>query len=1325
MNDTGRLTEPSGAEPHASAESSAQGVFRADAVGVLVFVDQRAAQMVGYAPDEMLGHNFAELFFESELAQAQQKFEQRRLGIGGVAEYPLRRKDGTAVWVAVASAPTFDAGGDFLGIAGFVTDIDERKKREEFSTHEHRLLRQLAGNYPLAAVLDDLCVTLETVSRRSLQASVMLADGNMLKCAAAPSLPPRFRADRAVIRLDEDDTPCAVAVRSGSEVIIGDTVEAGAAQCCAYGFGAVWSYPIVQNEETLGTLALFLPAPGEPDAEDARTIEFALQVARLALAHERKAIALRESELRFRDYAELAADWYWEQDAGFRFTHMSGGVFNKGNFRVADSLGRTRWELPIESVSETQWAEHRALLERRESFHDFTYAVRVADGTQHWYSISGKPVFAADGEFLGYRGTGSDISEQKRAAEALRDSEQRFRDYAELSADWFWEQDADLRFSRLSGGANNVEDEGVRVADILGKQRWELPIEGVSDSDWVAHRALLARREIFRDFTYGLRAADGSLRWFSVSGKPVFAAAGEFLGYRGSTHDITDRRRAQEALQASEQRFRDYAELSADWFWEQDGEFRFTGVSYGSGIRPMEPAFYDRESLGKHRWELPYVNVPDGFWDEHRRLLEAGQPFNNLRLQRRDGDLVRHVEVSGRPLFDSVGKVVIGYRGTGRDITEQVRSQENLEKAVSWLEQAVRAAGIGLWERDIDTWIFHFRENWRSLFGYAEDEIADTAEDFDRLAHPDDLARIQSAGHAYATNPGSEYETRFRVRHKDGSWRWVLSRGNVLTEAATGRRTFVGCHLDITEQMRNAEALRASEQRFHDYADLAADWFWEQDADLRFTAMYAGSGHESPGTLYAPSDTIGRHAWELPYVDVPEGFWDAHRQLLAAHQAFADLPFGYRKPNGSMRYALVSGKPIVDAAGGFAGYRGVGHDITEQVASREKLEKTQRWLEQAIRAGSIGLWERDADTWAFGFTQNWKSLFGYAEDEIGSGAKDFDRLVHPDDLERIHAIARAYSENPHGEYESRFRIRHKDGSWRWVLSRGNVLTDAATGERTWMGSHVDITQQMQAEQKIAELAAMLETRVTARTAALEEANRELDAFNFSVSHDLRTPLRAIEGFSQALLEDCQESLDATGREYLRRICRSTARMGELIDALYELSRMSRAPLRMGPVDFSAVARELVAELRAQDPQRAVHIEIAATPLAEGDARLLRIVLANLLGNAWKFTGKTAAARIVLDARRDDDGRVVYSVRDNGAGFDMQFADKLFRVFHRLHREEEFPGQGVGLTTVQRIVARHGGRVWGEAERGAGASFHFTLWTDSALLADAQESIEEA
>jgi PAS domain S-box-containing protein len=541
VSEANRPTVPVGARTPERAAGVPLGVARLDGAGMVIYVNARAAELVGYAREEMLGRNFAEFFFEEDRPQALADFDQRRHGIGGATENRLLRKDGTSLWVTVASEPTFSADGDFLGVTGFFTDIDGQRRQQEFFVHERRLLRQIAGNYPLSSVLDDLCVTLEAISRRPLFVAVMLADGKLLKCVAAPNLSPRFRADRAAIFLDGDTTPCADAVRNGCEVIVGDATQIEAAPCLDYGFTAVWSYPIVQDGETLGTLALFLPAPGEPDAEDRRAIEFALQVARLALTHERNTLALRASEQRFRDYAELAADWYWEQDADFRFTSMSGGVFNKGGFRVAESLGKTRWELPIEGVSEAQWAEHRTLLARHEAFQNFAYTIRAADGSLRWYSASGKPVFASDGKFLGYRGTSRDISAQKFAEDELRASEQRFRDFAELSADWFWEQDADLRFSRMSGVTNDREERaGFRVTEVLGKMRWELPAEGVDAAQWAEHRAVLARRETFKDFVYALRVANGSLRWFSLSGWRVSR-----LSRRQPRHHQADRRQRQ------------------------------------------------------------------------------------------------------------------------------------------------------------------------------------------------------------------------------------------------------------------------------------------------------------------------------------------------------------------------------------------------------------------------------------------------------------------------------------------------------------------------------------------------------------------------------------------------------------------------------------------------------------------------------------------------------------------------------------------------------------------------------------------------------------
>jgi light-regulated signal transduction histidine kinase (bacteriophytochrome)/HAMP domain-containing protein len=249
----------------------------------------------------------------------------------------------------------------------------------------------------------------------------------------------------------------------------------------------------------------------------------------------------------------------------------------------------------------------------------------------------------------------------------------------------------------------------------------------------------------------------------------------------------------------------------------------------------------------------------------------------------------------------------------------------------------------------------------------------------------------------------------------------------------------------------------------------------------------------------------------------------------------------------------------------------------------------------------------------------------------------------------------------------------------------------------------------------------LEQRVEARTHELQQsndalqrnaaqvlaANKELDAFAYSVSHDLRAPLRSIDGFSQVVLQDYADKLDDAGRDALQRVRAATQRMGMLIDDLLKLARIGRAELRREPVDLTGLVQEIVAELQQATPDRQVEFAIAPGLKAQGDARLLRVVLENLLRNSWKYTAKQPQPRVEFGSVEVNGGRA-FIVRDNGAGFDMKYADKLFGVFQRLHSAAEFEGTGVGLATVQRIITRHGGRIWAEGAVDQGATFYFTL-----------------
>ncbi|MBS1767107.1 MAG: hypothetical protein JST05_06865 [Acidobacteria bacterium] len=285
---------------------------------------------------------------------------------------------------------------------------------------------------------------------------------------------------------------------------------------------------------------------------------------------------------------------------------------------------------------------------------------------------------------------------------------------------------------------------------------------------------------------------------------------------------------------------------------------------------------------------------------------------------------------------------------------------------------------------------------------------------------------------------------------------------------------------------------------------------------------------------------------------------------------------------------------------------------------------------------------------------------------------------------------------------------------RRVLFTGLTLLLGASFLSVWFWARESsqARRRARAEAKLRRLNRELESRVEQRTAQLETANKELEAFAYSVSHDLRAPLRGIDGFSQALMEDYGDKLDEDGRHYLSRVRAGTQRMGLLIDDLLRLSRVSRAQMERAPMDLSGIAKQVVDELRAQDRGRVVTVRIQEGLKATGDAHLMKVVLDNLLGNAWKYSGKREQALIEVGAAPAEGGKAFF-VKDDGAGFDMTYAHKLFGVFQRLHSAEDFPGTGIGLATVARIIHRHGGRIWAKGETGKGATFYFTLPEDQA------------
>ena len=429
-------------------------------------------------------------------------------------------------------------------------------------------------------------------------------------------------------------------------------------------------------------------------------------------------------------------------------------------------------------------------------------------------------------------------------------------------------------------------------------------------------------------------------------------------------------------------------------------------------------------------------------------------------------------------------------------------------------------------------------------------------------------------------------------------------------------------------------------------------------------------------------------------VQVPT-FWYDPRELTSVvvregrRVAISMTIFPLFKPGGEIDYVSATYK-----------------DETEITLAHERLRRSDERQRLAHSVACAGAFEWNIQTGVNIWTEELEAMYGLRPGEFGRTQTSWEALIHPDDrTQAVRQVERAIA--TFVPVEAEWRVPLPDGNVRWLIGRFQAFKDDHGTLHRLVGVNLDITARKQAEDEIRRLNEGLERRVQERTVQLDAANRELEAFSYSVAHDLRAPLRAMNGFARIVLDDHADRLDHEAIGYLRRIQANAMLMGELIDALLELGRVTRAELQPVRTDLSAIARSIAHRLAIGEPERSMDVVIHDGMSGRIDPALAHILLENLMGNAWKFTGKAASPRVEVGLATA--GAVsTFLVRDNGVGFDMDHAERLFMPFRRLHGEREFPGTGIGLATAQRIVARHGGRIWAQGRVGGGATFFFTL-----------------
>ncbi len=461
-------------------------------------------------------------------------------------------------------------------------------------------------------------------------------------------------------------------------------------------------------------------------------------------------------------------------------------------------------------------------------------------------------------------------------------------------------------------------------------------------------------------------------------------------------------------------------------------------------------------------------------------------------------------------------------------------------------------------------------------------------------------------------------------------------------------------------------------------------------------------------TGYGAEEAIGRNPSLLRSGRHDDAFYRAMWQALADGGHWSGDVWNRRK-DGTIYPEWLSITAVRDEQGRTTNYSAVFTDLSRRRELENRLRENEARLTTLIEAIPDPVFLKDGENrWCL-INQAAQRLFGL-DDARWQGRHDAELALLQPGRSGEHMACHASDEQAwrNGRLSRFTEVFQSENEDNRIFDVIKVPLFGEGGRRSGLvviGR--DVTDQKKHEHALLHLNEELERRVAERTGALLSANRELEAFSYSVSHDLRAPLRAINGFSRLIEEECAGQLDETGRHYLDRVRSGAERMGALIDDLLALSRLSRQEMKTGPVNLSALAAGIARELEAGEPGRRVEWQIAADVTAKGDAGLLAAALQNLLGNAWKYSSKRERSRIEFGAG-EENGQPVYFVRDNGAGFDMAYADKLFGAFQRLHAPDEFPGTGIGLATVARIVQRHGGTIRAESAPDRGATFRFTL-----------------
>lgn len=1155
---------------------------------------------------------------------------------------------GKGAFLSNISAPLLNSKGDRLGYIESIRDITESRKAMQALEESEEKYRSMVDLLPDAVIIHS-------------EGKVLFANAAALKLVKIKSL--KQITSKSLLDFVHPDSICLAQKRISQILLTGKPSNFTEEKI------------ITNDNETIEVEVIGIPVTylGQP----------AIQTIARDISLRKKA----EQEIKLKDEllhltGDMAKVGGWEFDADTKQGTWTDEVARihdletntKTNAEIGISLYKNESQIKINEAIQ-------AAIDHGTPY-DLELELTSAKGINKWVRTMGVPVRAGN-KTIKIRGIFQDITNRKEAEIVLENERLRLRTLIKTIPDLIWLKDPGGKFLLCNPIFESFI--GAAEAEIIGKTDFEFDKPELAEISKQRDIKLMLHNNPVIYEEWSARKSDGQQRLIETIKTPMFDTEGKLIGILGVGRDITQYYESQESLREREEIYSTIVNQAYDAIVLVDIE---NGEFFEFNDAACSRLGYTREEFEK----LTLTDIELSIKPENMK-----QTLHDLKLGISAVFETKHRTKSGEIRDMRISSRVITIRGIEylstiwTDITEKNKSEALLREKDLIFQSLLEYSPVHLFFKDHDSKAMHLSRNYEELLGKPLSEI------IGKSAHevfPAEYADNIVAGEKQMFIDGKlmEYNETLNGRF------YTTIKFPIFRDDA--QPMLAGFTIDITDRKQAEEALKENEEKLLTLINSSPDIICFKDAENRWI-----QANKSILELYQLQDVDYYNKTEDELSAFTSGiFKEAFDNCNITDEIAWNNETGTRTEeiipdiNGTFHVYDIIKRPLYYADKKRKGLVVFGREITERKMAEEALQERESLLRTFIDHAPFEIWARDKN--GIGTLEN-KLLVDHFGSILGKKADNSD---HSDEIIGLWNSNNQRAMN--GEIldiECVYDIKGVERNFQQILAP--IYIDGSV--EGIAGFNIDITDRKQAEAEVYKLNTELEQRVQQRTRQLEQANKELEAFSYSVSHDLRAPLRGIDGWSLALLEDYYEQLDSQGRVFLDRVRSEAQRMGHLIDDLLKLSRVSRFEMKQADVNLSELALTIKNRLVETNANRKFDFRIEPNLIAVCDPAMLEIVLTNLFDNACKFSGLEPES-IVEFGKLEADEMTIFYVRDNGVGFDMENARNLFGAFQRMHKPTEFQGSGIGLATVQRIIHRHGGRIWAESRAGEGAVFYFTL-----------------